>query len=99
MMEMAATGSLLGDLGRLGAEPAGRQLTLHVIRPTSPLPLDPAYFFGRIAAATLIDWGYQDALRYLRCPRPLTAPWPADLTSMPTPSPAVAARFVLDGPF
>ena len=99
MIEMAATGSLLADLAALAADPVGRQLTLHVIKPTTPLPLDPVYFFGRIDAATLIDLGYQDGVRYLRNPRPLAAPWPTDVTRMGTPAPAVAARLVLDGPF
>ncbi len=99
MIEMAATGSLLGDLGRLAEDPAGRQLRLHVIKPRQPLPLDPAYFFGRVDAATLVDLGYQDARRYLRDPQPLTAPWPTALTAMREPSPAVQARVVLDGPF
>jgi hypothetical protein len=98
MIEMAATGSLLGDLDRLAADPAGQHVQLHVIKPATPLPLDPAYYFGRIDAATLIDLGYQDALRYLRDPRPMVAPWPVDLTRMQTPEPAVAARIVLDGP-
>jgi predicted acylesterase/phospholipase RssA len=98
MIEMAATGSLLGDLEGLAADPAGQHLQLHVIKPATPLPLDPAYYFGRIDAATLIGLGYQDARRYLRDPRPLRAPWAADVTRMQTPAPAVSARIVLDGP-
>ena len=99
MIEMAATGSLLGDLGRLAADPHGQQLRLHVIKPPSPLPLDPAYFFGRVDAAALIDRGYQDTLRYLRDPRPLTAPWSPEVTRMEDAAPAVAIRVDLDGPF
>jgi predicted acylesterase/phospholipase RssA len=99
MIEIAANGSLRADLDRLSADPAGRQLRLHVIKPLVPLPLDPAYFFGRIDASTLIDLGYQDALRYLRDPQPHVAPWSADVTRMQTPPPAVAARLVFDGPF
>ena len=99
MIEMAATGSLLGDLGRMAEHPIGKHLRLHVIKPDRPLPLDPAYFFGRIDAATLIDMGYQDAVRYLRDPHPLTAPWPSDLTRMQESAPAVQARVDLEGPF
>ena len=72
---------------------------MHVIKPSTPLPLDPAYFFGRIDASALIDLGYQDALRYLSDPRPLTAPWSADVTRMEEPAPAVTARLVVEGPF
>jgi predicted acylesterase/phospholipase RssA len=99
MIEMAATGSLLADLGRLADDPDGRRLQLHVIKPASPLPLDPAYFFGRIDASALIDRGYQDAQRYLEDPRPLRAPWPAEITAMPEPPPSVSARLLLEGPF
>jgi predicted acylesterase/phospholipase RssA len=99
MIEMAATGSLLADLSRLATDPRGQRLRLHVIKPTFPLPLDPAYYFGRIDASALIDLGYQDALRYLHDPRPLTAPWSADVTSMQEPPPTVAARLTLEGPF
>jgi hypothetical protein len=99
MIEMAATGSLLGDLDRLAADPQGQQLRLHVIKPATPLPLDPAYFFGRIDAAALIDRGYQDALLYLRDPRPLTAPWSPEVTRMRDGAPAVATRLNLEGPF
>ena len=42
-----------------------RPVRLHVIKPQHPIPLDPAYYLGRIDAATLIDLGYQDACRYL----------------------------------
>jgi predicted acylesterase/phospholipase RssA len=99
MIEMAATGSLLGDLERLAGDPQGRQLELHVIKPSKPLPLDPAYFLGRIDASALIDLGYQDARRYLDDPKPLTAPWSPDVTGMEEPPPSVSARLVLGGPF
>jgi predicted acylesterase/phospholipase RssA len=99
MIEMAATGSLLADLGRLAADPAGVGLRLHVIKPSFPIPLDPAYFFGRIDASALIDLGYQDAVRYLADPRPLSAPWTPEVTAMEEPAPAVTARLVVGGPF
>jgi hypothetical protein len=83
----------------LADDPTGRQLRLHVIKPREPLPLDPAYFSGRVDAAELVDRGYQDARRYLDNQQPLTAPWPADLTRMQAPAPSVQARVRLHGPF
>ena len=41
MIEMAATGSLLADLGRLAADPVGAQLRLHVIKPAFPFRSTP----------------------------------------------------------
>ena len=99
MIEMAATGSLLADLGHLAGDPDGRRLRLHVIKPTCPLPLDPAYFCGRIDASALIDMGFQDARRYLQDPRPLSAPWPVNVTAMREPPASVSVRLLLDGPF
>jgi hypothetical protein len=76
MIEMAANGSLFGELERVselnarieaGDAPDGRTspVRLHVIRPEPPIPLDPDYFLGRIDGATLVALGYRDAWRYL----------------------------------
>lgn len=94
MIELAANGSLLADLDRLG--PGVR---LHVIKPPRPLPLDPDYYLGRVDGATLVDWGYQDACRYLEHPRPLAAPWGPEVTRMQEARPGASARLVLEGPW
>jgi hypothetical protein len=99
MIEMAANGSLLRDLGYITDRWPQRPVRLHVIKPEYPLPLDPAYFTGQIDAATLIALGYQDACRYLDNPAPLSAPWQPGITRMREPSAGAAARLVLAGSF
>lgn len=99
MIEMAATGSLLGDLAHLGCTPGGDRLRLHVIKPEVPLPLDPSYLFGRIDAAALVDLGYQDARRYLADPKPFVSPFGPDVTRMRAARPGTAVRLALEGPF
>jgi predicted patatin/cPLA2 family phospholipase len=99
MIEMAANGSLLRDLGYITDRWPQRPVRLHVIKPEYPLPLDPAYFTGQIDAATLVALGYQDACRYLDNPAPLSAPWQPGITRMREPPAGAAARLVLDGSF
>ena len=95
MIEMAANGSLLRDLGYVAEHWPKRPVRLHVIKPEYPLPLDPAYFTGQIDAATLIALGYADARRYLDSPAPLTAPWQPGVTQMREAPAVAAARLVL----
>ena len=99
MIEMAANGSLLRDLGYVAEHWPKRPVRLHVIKPEYPLPLDPAYFTGQIDAATLIALGYADARRYLDSPAPLTAPWQPGVTQMREAPAGAAARLVLAGSF
>lgn len=99
MIEMAANGSLLRDLGYVADHWPKRPVRLHVIKPEYPLPLDPAYFAGQIDAATLIALGYADARRYLDSPAPLTAPWQPGITQMREAPPGAAARLLLAGSF
>jgi predicted acylesterase/phospholipase RssA len=99
MIEMAANGSLLRDLDYVGDRWPRRPVRLHVIKPEHPIPLDPAYYFGQIDAATLIDLGYQDACRYLDDPAPLSAPWGPGVTRMREAPAGAAARLILTGPF
>lgn len=63
MIEMSASGALLADFETAGA--AGRRFVLHVVKPEYPLPLDPAFYLGRINAQTLMAMGYRDAVAYL----------------------------------
>ncbi len=67
MIELSANGSLIEDLERLGEFPSPP--TVHLIKPSFPLPLDPDYFLGRISTETLIAQGYRDACRYLQSDR------------------------------
>ncbi|MFD3939919.1 patatin-like phospholipase family protein [Streptomyces sp. NPDC058611] len=63
MIEMSANGALFAELDAAAA--ADRPFVLHVIKPRFPLPLDPEFLAGRIAADTLVDMGYRDAWDYL----------------------------------
>ena len=99
MIEMAANGSLLRDLAYVGTRWPQRTVRVHVIKPQHPIPLDPAYYLGRIDAATLIDLGYQDAWRYLDSPAPVSAPWEPSITRMREAPAGAAARLILEGPF
>jgi predicted acylesterase/phospholipase RssA len=99
MIEMAANGSLLRDLESVADRWPQRPVRLHVIKPEHPIPLDPAYYFGQIDAATLIGLGYQDACRYLDAPAPLSAPWGPGVTRMREAPAGAAARLILEGPF
>ena len=76
MIEMSANGGLAEEFDRIreinerirrGERVYGHTgpITLHVIRPESPLPLDPDYFFGKITAGELIELGYAAARRYM----------------------------------
>jgi hypothetical protein len=64
MIEMSAMGALLADFDVAAA--AGRNFTLHVVKPEHPLPLDPEFYLNRIDADTLIGMGYRDARSYLK---------------------------------
>lgn len=99
MIEMAANGSLLRDLDYVADRWPRRPVRLHVIKPEHPIPLDPAYYFGQIDAATLIGLGYQDACRYLDAPAPLSAPWDPGVTRMREAPAGAAARLILHGSF
>jgi predicted acylesterase/phospholipase RssA len=99
MIEMAANGSLLRDLDYVADRWPRRPVRLHVIKPEHPIPLDPAYYFGQIDAATLIGLGYQDAWRYLDAPAPLSAPWDPGVTQMREAPAGAAARLILKGTF
>ena len=106
MIEMSATGALLAefdaivDLNRRRA--AGEavlgstaQVTVHVVRPRLPLPLDPDLLAGRIDTETLIAMGYRDACRYLSSARPDGVPLTEAATQMPARR--LGARLVLRG--
>jgi predicted acylesterase/phospholipase RssA len=76
MIEMSANGGLAEEFDRIreinerirgGERVYGqhRVITLHLVRPDHPLPLDPDYFFGKITAGELIELGYAAARHYL----------------------------------
>ena len=110
MIEISAAGALneefdwIRDLnariGR-GDSPYGqtRPVRLHVIKPEYPLPLDPDFYAGRIDAATLIDRGYADAVRYLTAARPEGVLLEPETTRMRDTMPGISFRETMAGPF
>ncbi len=110
MIEMSANGALFQELERIAGinarieagEPVGgrqRPIVLHVIRPEYPLPLDPAYFFGRIDGATLIALGYEDAKSYLARCRPEGLPLTPEVTHMRDETIGLTFRETMSGGF
>lgn len=76
MIEMAAAGALNEELAQIaglnariaaGERPYGHDapIVVHLIRPEITLPLDPEFLLGKIDGATLVAYGYRDAIRYL----------------------------------
>jgi predicted patatin/cPLA2 family phospholipase len=110
MIEMAANGALFGELAQIAAINArieageavgGRTapIILHVIRPETPLPLDPEYVFGRIDGATLISIGYNDAKTYLAGRSPVGLKLTPEVTKMNEEAPSLSFREVMSGGF
>lgn len=108
MIEMAANGSLFAQFTRVEAMNAriargesvdGRTtpVTLHVIKPELPIPLDPDYYLGRVSGTTLVEMGYADAWRYLRARTPAGIPWTPEATRMQQPHPGLTFAEVMLG--
>ena len=108
MIEMAAIGTLNEELAEIaqineritdGETVLGhsRPIAVHLIKPETPLPLDPDYVMGKIDSATLIGYGYRDAIRYLDQPRPHGVPLTADATKMRVQGRGVHFRDVMTG--
>ena len=105
MIELSANSALFGELERIaelnerreaGEEVLGstRPVTVHVVTPRVPLPLDPDLIVGRVDTETLVAMGYRDGHAYLASP---AAAGGVDLRSDVTasPTPALGARMTL----
>lgn len=100
MIELAANGSLFKELAQVRERAtADDPVRLHVIRPRSPLPLDPDYFLGRVDAATLIAMGHRDACAYLDTRDEAGVALDHTATRMDEPRPGVGFRETLEGSF
>lgn len=110
MIEMSANGALFEEFDRLrelnerirrGDSPYGqdRPVTLHVIKPEYPLPLDPDFFFNRIDASTLVSMGYADAIQYLDKRDEEGVSFTTTATQMKDPAPGIAFREKMEGWF
>jgi len=72
---------------------------LHVIKPKSPLPLDPEFYLNRIDADTLINLGYADARGYLRTRAEAGMAFSPEATAMTTQTLGITFREKMSGPF
>jgi predicted acylesterase/phospholipase RssA len=111
MIEMSANGSLIDEFERInemndrigrGETPYGhtRPIRLHLIKPRSPLPLDPELFLNHITTAGLIDLGYADAKHYLREVKPEGLPLQPETLMMTAPTkPGVSFHETMTGGF
>lgn len=108
MIEMASVGALneeLAEIARLNARIAAGEtpyghdapIVVHLIRPDIALPLDPDYLLGRIDGATLIAYGYRDAIRYLGQMRPGGIALDPDATKAREPARGVQFRETMTG--
>ena len=110
ILEMSANGALFEDFEQISAindriaagERVGgrtRPIRVHVIRPESPLPLDPELYFGRIDGPTLIDMGYRDARRYLAHRSEEGVPLTPEATAMNDQTIGISFRETMTGGF
>lgn len=110
MMELSANGALFEEFDRIneinsriekGEEVLGhtKPITLHLIKPSYPLPLDPDLFFGRIDTATLIDMGYADARQYLGAMQPGGLPFRPEVTKMHADTIGLSFQETMSGGF
>lgn len=110
MIELSANGKLFEEFRQInelneriarGETPGGRTtpVVLHVIRPATPLPLDPDFFLGRIDARTLVDSGYMDTTRYLATMTPAGIPFTPEATQMSDDTAGITFRETMAGWF
>ncbi|MCY1019437.1 patatin-like phospholipase family protein [Pyxidicoccus sp. MSG2] len=109
MIEMSANGALFAQLAqiddlnariRAGEVVMGHRepISVHLIKPERPLPLDPDFYAGHITAASLIDMGYSDACRYLAVAGDRGLPLTPEMTQMTEPAPDLTFRETMSGP-
>ena len=110
MIEISAAGMLNQELEWIcdlnerivrGDSPYGQTepIRLHVIKPDMPLPLDPVLYTGRVDAATLVDMGYADAMRYLSSERTEGVALSPESTMMRDAGPGISFRETMAGSF
>ena len=108
MIEMAASGAFneeLAEIARLneriaaGETPYGHDapIVVHLIKPEITLPLDPDFLLGAIDAATLVAYGYRDAIRYLDRPNSGGIALDPGATKMREPARGIQFRETMTG--
>ena len=104
MIEMSASGGLFTEIELLQRTNLQRMddglkpISLHIIKPEYPLPLDPDFLLNRVNADTLINMGYADARHFLltKLPFDMNLP-PSHTTAMKEPGITVHFRQHFNG--
>lgn len=71
MIEISANSAIIQELEWIKDKNEQRNqkglppISVHIVKPDYPLPLDPDFFFKKIDATTLINMGYADTKTYL----------------------------------
>ena len=110
MLEMSANGHLFEEFDRIralnerirnGDSPYGQEapITLHVIRPASPLPLTPDLYLDNVGLGTLLSMGYRDARTYLAGKSPDGLPYTPEITQMTAMRPGLSFDETMSGAF
>lgn len=110
MLEMSANGALIKELRLIeelnqrienGEQPYGHQkpITLHLIKPEQPLPLDSALYTGAISHAELIEWGRKDAIRYFHHMTPAGVPLQPEILKMTAEKTGLQFKETMKGGF
>ncbi len=110
MIEIAANGALFKDFDQIndintriaaGEKVYGHTapIRLHLIRPNTPLPLDPDFYLGKIDARSLVDCGYADASTYLNTRTEAGLPFSPEVTKMANETPGFTFREKMSGGF
>jgi len=95
MIEMSANGALLEEFRRLRL--SHPKIRLHVIKPPTPLPLDPDFFFNKINGRELINMGYSHAYEYLHKRNPEGLPLNETATKCLKPQDSLSFRSTYAG--
>jgi len=110
MLEMSANGALIKELQQIkdinarianGEQLYGHQqpITLHLIKPEHPLPLDSALYTGAISHADLIEMGRTDARAYFNSMKPEGVPFEPDILKMTTQKAGLQFKETMTGGF
>ncbi|MCL7420104.1 MAG: patatin-like phospholipase family protein [Methylobacter sp.] len=110
MLEMSANGALIKELQHIkdinarianGEHLYGHEqpITLHLIKPAHPLPLDSALYTGAISHADLIEMGRSDARAYFNRMKPEGVPFEPYILKMTAQTTGLQFKETMTGGF
>lgn len=110
MLEMSANGALIKEIlqikdinERIGKGETvyghDKPIVLHLIKPSHPLPLDSALYFGQVTHAELIERGRSDARNYFNNLKPEGVPLEPEILIMTTQHPGITFKETMAGGF